>query len=60
MFDRKVPVSTSTFSRETSSSATRTASPGLPLSSRVMSSSFLPLTPPAALISSTASSMPFL
>ena len=33
---------------------------GCALSSRVISSIFLPLTPPAALISSTASSMPFL
>ena len=60
VFERKAPASTSIFSRERSSSAARTASPGLALSSRVISSSFLPSMPPAALTSSTASSMPFL
>ena len=50
--DAKVPISSTTFSREISSSATRTASPGLPLSSRDTISSGRPSTPPAALISS--------
>jgi branched-chain amino acid transport system substrate-binding protein len=48
------------ISRDSSSSATRTASPGLPLSSREITSSLRPLTPPALLISSRASSQPFL
>jgi hypothetical protein len=60
MWERKVPVISTAPSRETSSSATRTASPGLPLSSREITCSFLPSTPPAALTSSTASSQPFL
>jgi hypothetical protein len=58
MFDRKVPKIASTFSRETSSSATRTASPGLPLSSRETTSTLRPSSPPEALISSSASSQP--
>ena len=49
-----------TPSRVTSSSATRTASPGLAPSSREITSSFLPSTPPLALISSIAISQPFL
>jgi len=59
MFDRNVPNTTDTRSRETSSSATRTASPGLALSSREITSTFWPSRPPDALISSSASSQPF-
>ena len=55
-----VLMGTFAFSREISSSATRTASPGVPPSSRDTSSSLRPATPPAALISSSASCMPFL
>ena len=58
--DRKLPMSTSTFSRAISSSAARTASAGVPLSSRVTSTSCLPPMPPAALTWATAKSMPFL
>ncbi len=59
-FDGNVPISMDTFSRDISSSATRTASPGVPLSSRDTISSGRPSTPPAALTSASASSMPFL
>ena len=58
--DGNVPISSATRSRAISSSATRTASPGLPLSSRETISSLRPSTPPEALISSSASSIPFL
>jgi branched-chain amino acid transport system substrate-binding protein len=58
--DKVTPASSSTFSRASNSSATRTASPGLPLSSRNTVSSLRPSTPPAALISSCASSHPCL
>ncbi len=51
--DANVPISSTAFSRDSSSSATRTASPGLPLSSRDTISSGRPSTPPAALISVT-------
>jgi len=57
-FEANVPMMKWTFSRVTSSSAMRTASPGLPLSSRETTSSLRPNTPPAAFTSSTASSQP--
>ena len=57
-FDRKVPVSRLTFSPLTSSAARRTASSGLPPSSREMTSTLRPSSPPAALASSTASCQP--
>ena len=57
--DRKVPARNETFSRVSSSSATRTASPGVPPSSRnTISILRPPITPPLALISSWASCMP--
>jgi hypothetical protein len=55
-FEANVPISTSALSRDSSSSATRTASPGVPPSSRDTICSLRPFTPPAALISSSASS----
>ncbi len=59
-FDANVPISSAARSREISSSATRTASPGVPPSSRETTSSLRPMTPPERLISSSASSQPFL
>src|SRR5207244_10716517 len=59
-FEAKVPISRATCSREIRSSATRTASPGVPPSSRDTTSSWRPSTPPARLISSSASCQPFL
>jgi hypothetical protein len=58
MLERKVPESMATPSPATSSFAAVTASAGLPLSSLEMTTSFLPLMPPAALICSTASCQP--
>src|SRR5262249_13014903 len=52
--DADAPMSTGTLSRTTSFSVTAAASVGLLLVSSMMSSSFLPSTPPFALISSAA------
>jgi len=56
--ERKLPVIMTTLSDSTSSWACFTASAGWPLSSRKITSIFRPSTPPLALISSTAISMP--
>ena len=53
-----MPASIATPSLATSSLAAVTASAGLPPSSLLITSSFLPSTPPAALISSRASCQP--
>ena len=60
MWEKRVPEMSATRSFDTSSSAIFTASPGFPASSRDTSSSGRPSTPPAALISSSASSTPIL
>lgn len=58
MWEKKVPAKTATFSLVTSSAASRTASSGLPASSRETTSILRPSTPPAAFTSSTASVQP--
>ena len=58
MLEKNVPASMTTPSLEASSFAAVTASAGLPPSSLEITSSFLPSTPPAALISSSASRQP--